>query len=100
MFVCRDNWTEAQEDGWRLAEPVEDLEYSLLKIVQLANRYGPSNICFGTKFEGMNPSLPCQLLGFAIYVRDLEEQLEELSEDIINFNCGHPMRQEEEELAI
>jgi hypothetical protein len=57
----------------------------------LVKCYGQQNIAVGSAFVGQAPAQLVELQGFAFYVRDVRGQVEELLEDVLNFECGHQM---------
>ena len=92
-MIDGDSWTVAVATGWRFLEncPSNDTEFNAMRVAAAVQQYGQENVSIGTTFLATSPAPLSKCVGFAIYVRDGNEILAELREDLVNYECGHEM---------
>jgi hypothetical protein len=67
-------------EGWRWAQDILENEIAV-ELSAFIERHGQTNVLLG---PGISED-------HAVYVRDLDDLLNELKEDILNFEMGHPI---------
>lgn len=68
------------DEGWRWAQDLSDAELAM-ELGGFVERYGPDNVNVG----------PGLANGHGVYVRDFDDILNELKEDLLNWDMGHPI---------
>lgn len=89
MIIDNVGWTQALADGWRLVTNLESADADL--VAQHIREYGSKNVCVGIHFDHSKMTPASEIFGWALYVRDTDELIDGLSEDILNLECGHKM---------
>lgn len=72
------------EGGWRWAQDILESEITV-ELGAFIDRYGPDNVRLG---PGINED-------HGVYLNDLTDLLNELKEDILNFEMGHPIGEDD-----
>jgi hypothetical protein len=91
--IDKDNWSEAVAAGWRLYEhcPADDTDANVLLVAAAVQQHGSDNVMIGVAFDLTAPALASECIGFAIYIKDGDQIIAELYEDLLNYDCGHEM---------
>jgi hypothetical protein len=88
VVINAENWRESLENGWRFALNLSgDAEADALAVAALQQERGNTSVAVGFAF--CPASLKPKPVGFGIYLKDVEEALAELEEDVLNYECGH-----------
>lgn len=92
MVVTEENWKTVLNDGWRFVTNLEgDHESDLLLIAQYVQQHGAEAVRIGMMFNADNgtPSSLSDLLGLGVYIKDVDELVAEITEDLLNWDYGH-----------
>lgn len=74
------------EEGWRWAQDVLETEI-IMELNAFIRHYGVDKVLLG---PGINED-------HGVYVRDMDDLLNELREDLLNFEMGHPIDNRKED---
>lgn len=90
MVINAENWREQLENGWRFALNLSgDAETDALVVAAHQQQHGDQSVAVGFAF--CPNSLTPKPIGFGMYLKDVQEALEELEEDVLNLECGHEL---------
>lgn len=100
MRISAENWDAVVAAGWRWeCNFIDDPEENRRTVEALREEYGVDRVQIAVIFdhEAMCPS-DSWFDGMAVYVKDVDELLAELEEDLLNWNYGHEVAVESETL--
>jgi hypothetical protein len=96
LLIDPSSWEDAQLSGWRW---VQNVELGSPDLAAFVSEFGPDRVLISLGFDPatFSPSPLTEFNHLGLYVKDVDELIDGLEEDMLNWDFGHVMDASESE---